>query len=180
MPSANKGSVSKIYDTACPSMFPLIQVYSGLFWCGTCDHASDVKVIVLSPVHRSAQACDEVELNLIGDLKTQIKDKENVFFDMEAYLPKKNGCVNIFTPKAQCLNPAKLTFSFNVLRLYLNLVLGNVNVTLLSNQAKYVELLTFNPTGSQGEEALVWCQLCSAPLDSPTRTNMKSSNFTWR
>uniref|UniRef100_A0A668ASP7 Transmembrane protein 120B n=1 Tax=Myripristis murdjan TaxID=586833 RepID=A0A668ASP7_9TELE len=38
--------------------------------------------------------------------------KENVFFDMEAYLPKKNG-------------------------LYLNLVLGNVNVTLLSNQAKF-------------------------------------------
>ncbi|KAG9487714.1 hypothetical protein GDO78_007487 [Eleutherodactylus coqui] len=35
-----------------------------------------------------------------------------MFFDMEAYLPKKNG-------------------------LYLNLVLGNVNVTLLSNQAKF-------------------------------------------
>lgn len=27
------------------------------------------------------------------DIKTQIKDKENVFFDMEAYLPKKNGSV---------------------------------------------------------------------------------------
>uniref|UniRef100_A0A3B4AAE1 Transmembrane protein 120B n=1 Tax=Periophthalmus magnuspinnatus TaxID=409849 RepID=A0A3B4AAE1_9GOBI len=42
-------------------------------------------------------------------LSLKIKDRENVFFDMEAYLPKKN--------------------------LYLNLVLGNVNVTLLSNQA---------------------------------------------
>uniref|UniRef100_A0A7N8YDZ6 Transmembrane protein 120B n=1 Tax=Mastacembelus armatus TaxID=205130 RepID=A0A7N8YDZ6_9TELE len=52
------------------------------------------------------------EVKLITDIKTQIKDKENVFFDMEAYLPKKNG-------------------------LYLNLVLGNVNVTLLSNQAKF-------------------------------------------
>ncbi|KAE8285099.1 Transmembrane protein 120B [Larimichthys crocea] len=61
---------------------------------------------------KCAQTCDEKELELIKDIKTQIKDKENVFFDMEAYLPKRNG-------------------------LYLNLVLGNVNVTLLSNQAKF-------------------------------------------
>ncbi|KAG8010684.1 hypothetical protein GBF38_009849 [Nibea albiflora] len=61
---------------------------------------------------KCAQTCDEKELELITDIKTQIKDKENVFFDMEAYLPKRNG-------------------------LYLNLVLGNVNVTLLSNQAKF-------------------------------------------
>uniref|UniRef100_A0A674P3G9 Transmembrane protein 120B n=1 Tax=Takifugu rubripes TaxID=31033 RepID=A0A674P3G9_TAKRU len=32
-------------------------------------------------------------------LKTQIKEKENVFFDMEAYLPKKNGSVRFFTPQ---------------------------------------------------------------------------------
>nr|XP_046230304.1 transmembrane protein 120B isoform X1 [Scatophagus argus] len=61
---------------------------------------------------KCAKTCDEKELELIADIKTQIKEKENVFFDMEAYLPKKNG-------------------------LYLNLVLGNVNVTLLSNQAKF-------------------------------------------
>uniref|UniRef100_A0A7N6B6U2 Transmembrane protein 120B n=1 Tax=Anabas testudineus TaxID=64144 RepID=A0A7N6B6U2_ANATE len=61
---------------------------------------------------RCAKTCDEKELKLISDIKTQIREKENVFFDMEAYLPKKNG-------------------------LYLNLVLGNVNVTLLSNQAKF-------------------------------------------
>ncbi|XP_029024179.1 transmembrane protein 120B [Betta splendens] len=61
---------------------------------------------------RCAKACDDKDIKLITDIKTQIKDKENVFFDMEAYLPKKNG-------------------------LYLNLVLGNVNVTLLSNQAKF-------------------------------------------
>ncbi|XP_077354594.1 transmembrane protein 120B isoform X3 [Festucalex cinctus] len=48
----------------------------------------------------------------VAHIHNQIKEKENVFFDMEAYLPKKNG-------------------------LYLNLVLGNVNVTLLSNQAKF-------------------------------------------
>lgn len=52
-----------------------------------------IKLVVLSSVHRSAQTCDNVESNLIGDLKTQIKEKENVFFDMEAYLPKRNGSV---------------------------------------------------------------------------------------
>uniref|UniRef100_A0A3Q3G2C8 Transmembrane protein 120B n=1 Tax=Labrus bergylta TaxID=56723 RepID=A0A3Q3G2C8_9LABR len=61
---------------------------------------------------KCAKTCDEKDLELITDIKTQIKEKENVFFDMEAYLPKRNG-------------------------LYLNLVLGNVNVTLLSNQTKF-------------------------------------------
>uniref|UniRef100_A0A384CPU0 Transmembrane protein 120A n=1 Tax=Ursus maritimus TaxID=29073 RepID=A0A384CPU0_URSMA len=45
------------------------------------------------------------------ELENQIKERQGLFFDMEAYLPKKNG-------------------------LYLSLVLGNVNVTLLSKQAK--------------------------------------------
>ncbi|XP_024614419.1 transmembrane protein 120B isoform X2 [Neophocaena asiaeorientalis asiaeorientalis] len=52
------------------------------------------------------------EAELIQQLGANVKERQNVFFDMEAYLPKKNG-------------------------LYLNLVLGNVNVTLLSNQAKF-------------------------------------------
>ncbi|XP_029426982.1 transmembrane protein 120B [Rhinatrema bivittatum] len=52
------------------------------------------------------------ESNLLQQIDSQIKERQNVFFDMEAYLPKKNG-------------------------IYLNLVLGNVNVTLLSNQAKF-------------------------------------------
>ncbi|XP_024427465.1 ion channel TACAN isoform X2 [Desmodus rotundus] len=46
------------------------------------------------------------------ELESQIKERQGLFFDMEAYLPKKNG-------------------------LYLSLVLGNVNVTLLSKQAKF-------------------------------------------
>ncbi|XP_030191844.1 transmembrane protein 120B isoform X3 [Lynx canadensis] len=53
------------------------------------------------------------EAELIQQMSANIKERQNVFFDMEAYLPKKNG-------------------------LYLNLVLGNVNVTLLSNQANCV------------------------------------------
>ncbi|XP_061657717.1 transmembrane protein 120B isoform X2 [Syngnathoides biaculeatus] len=61
---------------------------------------------------KCARECDEKHLQVVADIQSQIKEKENVFFDMEAYLPKKNG-------------------------LYLNLVLGNVNVTLLSNQAKF-------------------------------------------
>uniref|UniRef100_A0A3Q4GB46 Transmembrane protein 120B n=1 Tax=Neolamprologus brichardi TaxID=32507 RepID=A0A3Q4GB46_NEOBR len=82
----------------------------------TCSNAISKQRKCLKDLRHSltkcAQTCDEKELKLITDIKTQIKDKENVFFDMEAYLPKKNG-------------------------LYLNLVLGNVNVTLLSNQAKF-------------------------------------------
>ncbi|XP_033620776.1 transmembrane protein 120A isoform X5 [Fukomys damarensis] len=52
------------------------------------------------------------------ELENQMKERQGVFFDMEAYLPKKNGL---------SLSP----------RLYLSLVLGNVNVTLLSKQAKF-------------------------------------------
>ncbi|XP_012495741.1 PREDICTED: transmembrane protein 120A isoform X2 [Propithecus coquereli] len=48
----------------------------------------------------------------VQELENQMKERQGLFFDMEAYLPKKNG-------------------------LYLSLVLGNVNVTLLSKQAKF-------------------------------------------
>ncbi|XP_030008532.1 transmembrane protein 120A-like [Sphaeramia orbicularis] len=48
----------------------------------------------------------------IDEIKEKIKTRPNAFFDMEAFLPKKNG-------------------------LYLSLVLGNVNVTLLSKQSKF-------------------------------------------
>ncbi|KAJ6656659.1 hypothetical protein lerEdw1_003546 [Lerista edwardsae] len=61
---------------------------------------------------RCKRDCSREESELVQQINSQIKDRQNVFFDMEAYLPKKNG-------------------------LYLNLVLGNVNVTLLSNQAKF-------------------------------------------
>ncbi|KAM7145104.1 transmembrane protein 120B isoform 2-T2 [Macrochelys suwanniensis] len=70
----------------------------------------------LKDLKYSLQRCKHTsnpeESDLIQQINTQIKDRQNVFFDMEAYLPKRNG-------------------------LYLNLVLGNVNVTLLSNQAKF-------------------------------------------
>ncbi|NP_001086700.1 transmembrane protein 120B-B [Xenopus laevis] len=52
------------------------------------------------------------EKELIQQIDGTIKERHNAFFDMEAYLPKKNS-------------------------LYLNLVLGNVNVTLLSKQTKF-------------------------------------------
>lgn len=57
----------------------------------TVDAIHVIKLVVPSSVHRSAHTCDDGESDLIGDLKTQIKEKENVFFDMEAYLPKRNG-----------------------------------------------------------------------------------------
>ncbi|XP_063300642.1 ion channel TACAN [Pelobates fuscus] len=48
----------------------------------------------------------------IKEIHANIKERERTFFEMESFLPKKNG-------------------------LYLSLVLGNVNVTLLSKQAKF-------------------------------------------
>ncbi|CAH2222555.1 transmembrane 120A [Pelobates cultripes] len=48
----------------------------------------------------------------IKEIHENIKERERTFFEMESFLPKKNG-------------------------LYLSLVLGNVNVTLLSKQAKF-------------------------------------------
>ncbi|XP_023262383.1 transmembrane protein 120A-like isoform X3 [Seriola lalandi dorsalis] len=54
---------------------------------------------------------DEDAKNM-DEIKEKIKTRPNAFFEMEAFLPKKNG-------------------------LYLSLVLGNVNVTLLSKQSKF-------------------------------------------
>uniref|UniRef100_A0AAR2KWI5 Transmembrane protein 120A n=1 Tax=Pygocentrus nattereri TaxID=42514 RepID=A0AAR2KWI5_PYGNA len=48
----------------------------------------------------------------IDGILESMKERPNVFFEMEAFLPKKNG-------------------------LYLSLVLGNVNVTLLDKQSKF-------------------------------------------
>uniref|UniRef100_A0A8D1XTN3 Transmembrane protein 120B n=1 Tax=Sus scrofa TaxID=9823 RepID=A0A8D1XTN3_PIG len=63
-------------------------------------------------LQRYKRHASQEEAELVQQLGANIKERQNVFFDMEAYLPKKNG-------------------------LYLNLVLGNVNVTLLSKQAKF-------------------------------------------
>ncbi|XP_036132237.1 transmembrane protein 120B isoform X1 [Molossus molossus] len=63
-------------------------------------------------LQRHKRHANQEEAELVQQIDINIKERKNIFFDMEAYLPKKNG-------------------------LYLNLVLGNVNVTLLSNQAKF-------------------------------------------
>ncbi|XP_031751788.1 transmembrane protein 120A isoform X2 [Xenopus tropicalis] len=56
----------------------------------------------------------EEEEEQISVLNNQIRIREKTFFEMESFLPKKNG-------------------------LYLSLVLGNVNVTLLSKQSKVTD-----------------------------------------
>ncbi|XP_052611332.1 transmembrane protein 120B isoform X1 [Peromyscus californicus insignis] len=71
-------------------------------------HLRDLK----RTLQRYKRHSSQEEAELVQQIGANIKERQNVFFDMEAYLPKKNG-------------------------LYLNLVLGNVNVTLLSNQAKF-------------------------------------------
>uniref|UniRef100_A0A3B3SYV2 Transmembrane protein 120Aa n=1 Tax=Paramormyrops kingsleyae TaxID=1676925 RepID=A0A3B3SYV2_9TELE len=52
------------------------------------------------------------EVSAIEEIQDHIRERPNVFFEMESFLPKKNG-------------------------LYLSLVLGNVNITLLNKQAKF-------------------------------------------
>ncbi|XP_017719472.1 PREDICTED: transmembrane protein 120B isoform X1 [Rhinopithecus bieti] len=71
-------------------------------------HLKDLKLTL----QRCKRHTSQEEAELVQQMAANIKERQDVFFDMEAYLPKKNG-------------------------LYLNLVLGNVNVTLLSNQAKF-------------------------------------------
>lgn len=61
---------------------------------------------------KCSKGLSEDEVKTFDGIKEQIKARPNNFFEMEAYLPKKNG-------------------------LYLNLVLGNINVTLLSKQSKF-------------------------------------------
>ncbi|XP_007563055.1 PREDICTED: transmembrane protein 120A-like [Poecilia mexicana] len=51
-------------------------------------------------------------MKFVSAMEESIKDKAHAFFEMEAFLPKKNG-------------------------LYLTLVLGNINVTLLNKQEKF-------------------------------------------
>ncbi|XP_056593163.1 transmembrane protein 120B [Triplophysa dalaica] len=81
-----------------------------------CSNAIDKQRKGLKDIKQSLHKCANTgadnESEVIKNIQGQIKEKQSVFSDMEAYLPKKNG-------------------------LYLNLVLGNVNVTLLSNQAKF-------------------------------------------
>ncbi|XP_029923018.1 transmembrane protein 120A-like [Myripristis murdjan] len=63
-------------------------------------------------VKKCSKGLTEEDAKTIDDIKEKIKTRPAAFFEMEAFLPKKNG-------------------------LYLSLVLGNVNVTLLSKQSKF-------------------------------------------
>lgn len=63
-------------------------------------------------VKRCSKGLSPEDSNVVNEIKDKIKTRPNAFFEMEAFLPKKNG-------------------------LYLSLVLGNVNVTLLNKQAKF-------------------------------------------
>ncbi|KAL0994501.1 hypothetical protein UPYG_G00123080 [Umbra pygmaea] len=64
----------------------------------------------------SLEECKETmspeEMEAVDGIQESIKNRPNVFFEMESFLPKTNG-------------------------LYLSLVLGNVNVTLLNKQSKF-------------------------------------------
>lgn len=61
---------------------------------------------------KCSKGSSEEDIKVVDEIKEKIKTRQNTFFGMKAFLPKKNG-------------------------LYLRMVLGNVNVTLLSKQAKF-------------------------------------------
>ncbi|KAM7413154.1 hypothetical protein PAMA_020505 [Pampus argenteus] len=63
-------------------------------------------------VKKCSKGLSEEDAKSLDEIKQKMKTRSNAFFEMEAFLPKKNG-------------------------LYLRLVLGNVNVTLLSKQSKF-------------------------------------------
>ncbi|XP_027855018.1 transmembrane protein 120A-like [Xiphophorus couchianus] len=65
-----------------------------------------------SQVNKCTKGSSADDAKTLGNIKEQVKTQEHAFSEMDAFLPKKNG-------------------------LYLNLVLGNVNVTLLSKQSKF-------------------------------------------
>uniref|UniRef100_A0A3B4VFV8 Transmembrane protein 120Ab n=1 Tax=Seriola dumerili TaxID=41447 RepID=A0A3B4VFV8_SERDU len=66
----------------------------------------------LKEISQCSKGPSDEDAKNMDEIKEKIKMRSNVFFEMEAFLPKKNG-------------------------LYLSLVLGNVNVTLLSKQSKF-------------------------------------------
>ncbi|KAJ0063516.1 hypothetical protein NL108_002746, partial [Boleophthalmus pectinirostris] len=74
-------------------------------------------------------------------IKDKIKMRPNVLFEMEAFLPKKNGQVQLFVSLFRFImlmwtqQPVIKNDTFY--SLYLSLVLGNVNVTLFSKQSKF-------------------------------------------
>ncbi|CAL9684811.1 unnamed protein product [Knipowitschia caucasica] len=63
-------------------------------------------------MRRCSEGLSEEDTRTMEEIKDKIKTRQNVYFEMEAYLPKKNG-------------------------LYLSLVLGSVNTTLFSKQSKF-------------------------------------------
>ena len=99
-----------------------------------------------------AQDLSAEERNAIREMQNSIRERPDIFLEMEAFLPKKNGfdilqllnkhlnellfryvTVRFKRESAEvllCLSPRFL------FRLYLSLVLGNINVTLLNKHAK--------------------------------------------
>ncbi|XP_054884522.1 ion channel TACAN-like [Poeciliopsis prolifica] len=65
-----------------------------------------------SQVNKCTKGSSAEDAKTLGNIKEKVRTQEHAFSEMDAFLPQKNG-------------------------LYLSLVLGNVNVTLLSKQSKF-------------------------------------------
>ncbi|XP_063810044.1 ion channel TACAN [Pseudophryne corroboree] len=80
--------------------------------CSSAISRQKKKLKDLSLELKKVKSTQENGEDQIKDIQENINLREKTFFEMESFLPKKNG-------------------------LYLSLVLGNVNVTLLSKQSKF-------------------------------------------
>lgn len=174
VPSVNRESVWKTYDTAWLSKISLINADYGLFW-------EDLFSLKGYTFIFGTQVCANLRRGGIDPNRrsqnTNQRKRKCLLWHGSIFAKEKRVSAIFHT---STFNLAK--FNFGVLylyhlRLYLNLVLGNVNVTLLSNQAKYVSGLHLELRGTRS-----WSEdeLFSLPLDLPTRMNMKSLSFTWR
>lgn len=86
------------------------------------------------------------DVDAITEIEDSINDRSNAFSEMEAFLPKKNGfdfclliiyCVGFFSNYYDVEDVSSVNnWHLSLFRLYLTLVLGNVNVTLLNKQSK--------------------------------------------
>lgn len=117
------------------------------------------------------------ELEAIAEIEKSTKDRTNSFLEMESFLPKKNGLGS----ESHLLLRLRLwdliqLFPACLCSLYLTLVLGNVNVTLLNKQAKWVPFPQQIPSAPLLGVPLTPCLRAG----SPTKTSMRSSNWWWR
>lgn len=137
-------------------------------------------------LNRCANTCADKESEVIKNIQGQIKEKQSVFSDMEAYLPKKNGWVS-FECHRMTSNDILFDFWFcSCFKLALSL-----QIVLKLGPGKCERYAAQQPSQVSQMWAgrrlkLPWkfpntksLTLFFSKSGSRTKMNMKSSNFIW-